>query len=105
MGMMADLGEIKSDVKANNIKIDGLTNKVDELEKKKKTVEERNEKQFTDLREEVANVENRVTTKLMAEITPALEGMRKEVQSSATQDIRRIVQEEVELLRLREAKE
>merc|ERR1712081_15918 len=97
--------EIKTDVKANNSKIDGLTDKVNDLENKHKHIEEKNENQFKELREEISNVEEKVTTKLMSEITPSLEGMRKELQTSASQDLRRIVQEEVELMRLREAKE
>merc|ERR1712112_276030 len=101
--MMADLSEIKTDVKTNNSKIDGLTNKVNELETKHNNIEEKNQNQFKGLREEISNVEEKVTSKLMSEITPSLEGMRKELQSSASQDLWRIVQEEVELMRLREA--
>merc|ERR1711954_527676 len=103
--MMEDLKEIKTDVKANNSKIDGLTDKVNNLENKHKNIEESNENQFKELREEIVNVEEKVTTKLMSEITPSLESMRNELQTAASQDLRRIVQEEVELMRLREAKE
>merc|ERR1711954_611402 len=103
--MMADLSEIKTDVKTNNTKIDRLTDKVNDLETKHKNTEERNENQFKEIRAEIANVEEKVTSKLMSEITPSLESMRTELQTSASQDLRRIVQEEVELMRLREAKE
>merc|ERR1712081_92997 len=103
--MMSDLSEIKADVKSNNTKIDGLANKVEDLESKNKVIEENNEKQFKDIREEIANVEEKVTSKLMSEITPSLEGMRQELKAAASQDLRRLVQEEVELLRLKEAKE
>merc|ERR1712081_133038 len=102
--MMADLSEIKTDVKTNNSKIDGLTDKVNDLEIKHKNIEEKNENQFKELCEEIANVEEKVTTKLMSEITPSLESMRNELQTAASQDLRRIVQEEVELMRVREVK-
>merc|ERR1712081_60804 len=103
--MMADLAEIKTDVKSNNTKIDGLTDKVNDIETKQKKSEEKDEKQIKEIRQEIANVENNVTSKLMSEITPSLENMRAELQSAASQDLRRIVQEEVELMRLKEAKE
>merc|ERR1711954_147759 len=103
--MMSDLSEIKSDVKTNNTKIDGLTQKVEDLETKNKITDEKNENKFKEIREEIANVEVNVTTKLMSEITPSLENMRTEIQTATSQDIRRIVQEEVEIMRLREAKE
>merc|ERR1712112_355463 len=103
--MMADLSEIKTDVKTNNNKIDDLSNKVEDLETKHKTSEERNQNQFKEIRQEIANVEVNVTTKLMTEITPSLENMRTELQTAASNDLRRIVQEEVEMMRLREAKE
>merc|ERR1712081_16530 len=102
--MMADLSEIKTDVKANNSKIDGLTDKVNDLENKHTNIEEKNENQFKELREEIVNVEEKVTTKLMSEIMPSLESMRNELQTAASQDLRRIVQEEVELMRVREVK-
>merc|ERR1711954_295117 len=79
--MMADLSEIKSDVKTNNNKIDDLSNKVEDLESKHKTSEERNQNQFKEIRQEIANVEVNVTTKLMTEITPSLENMRTELQT------------------------
>merc|ERR1712081_15553 len=97
--MMADLSEIKTDVKTNNSKIDGLTDKVNDLETKNKNIEEKNENQLKELCEEISNVEEKVTTKLMSEIMPSLEGMRKELHTSASQDLRRIVQEEIEHMR------
>merc|ERR1711954_277770 len=103
--MMSDLSEIKSDVKTNNTKIDGLTQKVEDLETKNKITDEKNENKFKEIREEIANVEANVTTKLMSEITPSLEKMKTEIQTASNQDLRRIVQEEVELMRLREAKQ
>merc|ERR1711954_336979 len=102
--MMKDLKEIKSDVKGNNSKIDGLTNKVKYLEVRNKKIEEKNENAMKEIREEIENVEEKVTNKLMSEIKPSLEHMRKELQTAASQDIRRLVQEEVELQRMRETK-
>merc|ERR1711954_62971 len=103
--MMADLSEIKTDVKSNNNKIDGLTNQVKEIENKQKLNEEKNKDQIEEIRKEIAEFETNVTTKLMSEINPSLEKMKTEIQAASNLDIRRIVQEEVEMMRLREAKE
>merc|ERR1711954_495437 len=102
--MMKDIKEIKSYVKGNNSKIDGLTDKVNDLEARNKKIKEKNENQMKEIREEIENVEEKVTTKLMSEITPSLQHMRNELQTAASQDLRRLVQEEVELMRLREAR-
>merc|ERR1712082_235238 len=103
--MMSDLSEIKTDVKSNNSKIDSLTTKVEDLETKNKNIEEKTENSLKEIRQEIVQVEENVTTKLMAQIKPSLEGMKNEVQNAACQDLRRLVQEEVELMRRREAKE
>merc|ERR1711954_563356 len=49
--MMKDLKEIKSDVKGNNAKIDGLTDKVNELEVRNKKIEENNENSLKEIRQ------------------------------------------------------
>merc|ERR1711954_448987 len=103
--MMSDLAEIKTDVKSNNSKIDSLTTKVEDLETKNKNIEEKSENSLKEIRQEIVQVEENVTTKLMAQIKPSLEDMKSEVQNAACQDLRRLVQEEVELSRRREAKE
>merc|ERR1711954_578122 len=102
--MMKDIKEIKSDVKGNNSKSNGLTDKVNDLEARNKKIEEKNENQMKELREEIENVEEKVTTKLMSEIKPSLQHIRNELLTAASQDLRRLVQEEVELQRLREVK-
>merc|ERR1711954_421330 len=97
--MMTDLAEIKTDVKSYNTKIDSLTTKVEDLETKNKNIEEKTENSLKEIRQEIVQVEEKVTNKLMAQIKPSLEGMKNEVQNAACQDLRRLVQEEVELMR------
>merc|ERR1711954_397058 len=101
--MMKDIKEIKTDVKGNNAKIDGLTEKVSNLETKNKEIEEENESSLKEIRGEIEKVEDRVTSKLMAEIAPSLNSMKNELQSAASQDIRRLVQEELAIQRMRES--
>merc|ERR1711954_631373 len=102
--MMSDLSEIKSDVKSNNAKIDSLTSKVDDLESKNKEIEEKTENSLKEIREEIVQVEENVTNKLMIQIKPSLESMKNEVQQAACQDLRRLVQEEIALQNHKEPK-
>merc|ERR1711954_495106 len=103
--MLADIKEIKKDVKGNNTKIDELSEKVENLENKSKVSEEKNEKTFKEIIGEINKVEVRVTNKIMSEIEPSLNVMKGKIQTSIGADIRRLVQEEVAIQRLREAKE
>merc|ERR1711954_28471 len=95
--MMADIKEIKNDVKGNNSKIDELTNKVENLEVKSKEADEKNSNTFEELKDEISQVEERVTSKLLKEIEPSLNGMKHEIQESVSVDIRRLVQKEMSL--------
>merc|ERR1711954_342897 len=103
--MMKDIKEIKNDVKGNNLKIDDLSEKVENLEAKQKVTDEKNEKTFLEIKEDIGKVEVRVTDKIMAEIEPSLGVMKSEIQNSIGTDLGRLVQEEVTLQRLKEAKE
>merc|ERR1712112_578874 len=103
--MMADISEIKTDVKGNNTKIDDLTNKVEKLETKSKENEDTTNEKLKQIKDDIEKVEVRVTNKIMAEIEPSLGVMKTEIQNSIGTDLRRLVQEEVTLQRLKEAKE
>merc|ERR1712121_5783 len=81
------------------------TSKVNDLESKNKEIEEKTENSLKEIRQEIVQVEENVTNKLMDQIKPSLEAMKNKVQNAACQDLRRLVQEEVELSRRREAKE
>merc|ERR1712081_46035 len=102
---MGDIKEIKNNVKGNNVKIDELAEKVDNLENKQKATDEKNEKMFLEIKGDIGKVEVRVTNKIMAEIEPSLNVMKEDIQTSIGVDLRRLVQEEVTLQRLKEAKE
>merc|ERR1711954_190801 len=103
--MMADISEIKTDVKGNNTKINDLTNKVEKLETKSKENEDTTNEKLKQIKDDIEKVEVRVTNKIMAEIEPSLGVMKTEIQNSIGTDLRRLVQEEVTLQRLKEAKE
>merc|ERR1711954_545220 len=103
--MMADISEIKTDVKGNNNKIDDLTSKVENLETKQKEAEELNTNALKEMKEDLANVEKSVTSKLMKEIQPTLGLMKNEIQDNVNSNMRRLIQEEMALQKLSEAKE
>merc|ERR1711954_551136 len=101
--MYADLNEIKKDLTGQNTKIDNLDSKVVELEKKSEASDLKNENTVKEIKGEMAQMESRVTGKLMSEIEPSLKVMQKEIPDSVGTDLRRLVQEELELQRCREA--
>merc|ERR1712112_521716 len=81
------------------------TSKVENLETKGKENEETMNEKLKQIKDDIGKVEVRVTEKLMAEIEPSLGVMKTEIQNSIGTDLRRLVQEEVTLQRLRESKE
>merc|ERR1711954_184134 len=102
--MMADITEIKTDVKGNNNKIDDLTSKVENLETKQKEAEELNTNALKKMKEDLANVEQSVTSKLMKEIEPTLGLMKNEIQDNVNANMRRLIQEEMALQKHAEVK-
>merc|ERR1711954_378342 len=103
--MMTDLKEIKNDVKGNNSKIDQLTDNVNAIENEAKVNEEKNANKVEELKDEIGKIEERVTTKLMTEMEPSINGMKNEIQSAINVDLRRLVQEELALQQMRNSKE
>merc|ERR1712081_125324 len=103
--MMADIAEIKTDVKGNNSKIDDLTSKVENLETKNKENEESTNEKFKQIKNDINKVEENVTSNLLKEIEPSLNAMRADMKDSMGMDIRRIVQEELSLREMKEKSE
>merc|ERR1712112_578795 len=92
-------------VKGNNHKIDDLTSKVDNLETKQKETEEQITNALKEMKNDIANVEKNVTSKLMKEIEPSLGAMRNEIQDNVNANMRRLIQEEMVFQKIAEAKE
>ena len=85
--------------------MDTLSNKVDSIEKRSLENEEINAQKFASLKKDIEKVEDNVTAKLLKEIEPSLGAMKEEIQTSMSHDLRRFVQEEVALQKMREQKE
>merc|ERR1711954_605014 len=114
--MMSDLAEIKTDVKLNNTKIDGLSSKVAQIENKTnetdlkladlsskiESIEStsnqsdlRNSKAIKDLKDEITTIESRVTSKLLSEMEPSIGAVKDQIQESLGADLKRLVREEM----------
>merc|ERR1711954_398557 len=81
------------------------SNKVENMEKRSLENEELNAQKFASLKQDISKVEENVTAKLLKEIKPSLGAMKDEIQTSMSHDLRRFVQEEVALQKMREQKE
>merc|ERR1711954_434175 len=81
------------------------SDKVDNLEIRSKEIEETNAQKFSNLKDDIAQIETRVTNKLLKEIEPSLNHMKDEMQTAMGTDIQRIVQEEMALQKMKERKE
>merc|ERR1712081_65757 len=100
--MMAELQEIKADVKGTNAKMDNISTKVENLERRSAEAEESNAEKFNNLKNEIEQVENKVTDKLIKEIEPSLGKMKEDIEANMCKDLRRIVQEELALQKMKE---
>merc|ERR1711954_21993 len=101
--MHADIKEIKVDQKSNNKKIDDLNDKVIHLENKSIDTDLKHTKTIEELKGQMSSMETSVTSKLLSEIEPSLNGMRDEIQKSIGIDLRRLVKEEIALQKMSEA--
>merc|ERR1711954_89880 len=102
--MHADVKEMKQDQKKTTNTIKELSLKLSKIEKKSNENDLNNKKAIEDLDSKVSNIEDRVTTKLLAEIEPSLNGMKTQIENSVNQNLRRIVQEELMLQKMAESK-
>merc|ERR1711954_296145 len=78
--------------------------RVIQLENKSNDSDLRNKTTIEELKGQMTNIEDRVTTKLLSEIEPSLKGMKDQIETSVSLDLRRIVQEELALQKMAEAK-
>merc|ERR1712112_634897 len=84
--------------------IEELSLKLSKIEKKSNENDLNNKKAIEDLNSKVNNIEDQVTTKLLAEIEPSLNVMKTQIENNVDQNLRRIVQEELMLQKMAESK-
>merc|ERR1712081_167222 len=102
--MHADVKEMKQNQKKTTNTIEELSLKLSKIEKKSNENDLNNKKAIEDLNNKVSNIEDQVTTKLLAEIEPSLNGIKTQIENNVNQNLRRIVQEELMLQKMAESK-
>merc|ERR1712112_74305 len=96
---------MKSDLKENNSQISAINSKVTAIEKDNARVECKNNLKFESIRYDMRLMETSVTAKVINELDPKISSMRNEIREDLCADMRRLVQEEVQLQRFKEKKE
>merc|ERR1711954_446847 len=102
--MHEDVKEMKLDQKKTTNTIKELSQKLSKKEKKSNENDLNNKKAIEEINTKINNIEDQVTTKLLAEIEPSLNGMKTQIESNVNQNLRRIVQEELQLQKMAESK-
>merc|ERR1711954_490181 len=83
----ANMKDVKLDLKQTNSKLYGLQNKIDSLESENKTRDEINLRKFEAINEDIAKIEDSVTTKIVSQFEPAIQAMKTDIQSQFQSEI------------------
>merc|ERR1711954_627057 len=109
-----------ADLHTNNSKIDGLQDKIDNIQCKNKINEESNLRKFESIREEIASVKDSVTNKIVSQFKPSVDAMREEIQANVNteinsmknelregmgSDLRRLIKDQLILIKIQEDEE
>merc|ERR1711954_165924 len=92
-------------LKDNSSQISSINSKVTAMEKDNARVESENNLKFESIRYDMRLMETAVTAKVINELYPKISSMRNEIREDLCADMRRLVQEEVQLQRFKEKKE
>merc|ERR1711954_619264 len=95
--MRASFGEIKGDIANTNTKMDTVNTKIDTMEKHNKENEKKIYKEMNKRRDEIRVNNETIDAKIKDSIVENLEPKYKEMKTFVSQDIQRIVNEDLEL--------
>ena len=101
----ANITIMKSDLKDNSSQISSINTKVTAIEKDNARVEAETNLKFENIRYDMRLMETAVTAKVINELDPKISSMRNEIREDLCKDMRRLVQEEVQLQKFKEKKE
>merc|ERR1711954_469816 len=76
------MSEIKTDLKTNNSKIDGLQSKIDKIESEAKSKDSLNQKKFEEIKGELTSLEASVTQKIVCKIQPTISLLKDDLQEN-----------------------
>merc|ERR1712081_31633 len=100
----ADITIMKTDLKENSSQIASINTKVTAIERDNARVEAETNLKFENIRYDMRLMETSVTAKVVNELDPKISAMRKEITEDLSKDMRRLVQEEVQLQKYKENK-
>merc|ERR1711954_337687 len=95
--MRAGFKEIKGDLAKTNSKMDTVNSKIDSMEKHQKESKKKIYKEMGKLKEEIRTNNETLDAKIKDSIVENLKPKNEEIKTFVSQDIRRIVNEELEL--------
>merc|ERR1711954_389393 len=101
----ADIKVMKSDLKENTVQITSMNSKITAIENDNAIVESETNLKFQAIRYDMGMMESSVTSKVMNELDLKLSTMRSELREDLNSHIRRLVQEEIQLQKLKEKKD
>merc|ERR1711954_120272 len=114
------MGDVKKQMRESNKKVDCLSNKLEKMEKAQRRNEAEHKKEFKGLRKEMSDtkieIETNVTQLVVEKLKPKIREIQtqcredinkavKDEQLQISSDIRRIVNEELELRKFKESKD
>merc|ERR1711954_342936 len=103
--MHADIKVIKADLKENNLQITTMNAKISAIESENaRTTSETNLK-IEAIRVDMGNIKTSVTNKVINVIDPKISTLRTELRDDLNTDLRRLVEEEMELKKYKDWKE
>merc|ERR1711954_34015 len=101
----ANIKVAKSDLKENTVQITSINSKITAIENDNARVESETNLKFEAIRYDMGMMESSVTSKVINELDPKLSTMRSELREDLNFDIRRLVQEEIQLQKFKEKKD
>merc|ERR1711954_498691 len=101
----ADIKGMKSDLKENTVQITSINTKFTAIENNKARIESETNLKFEAIRYDMGQMESSGTSKVINELDPKISTLRSELREDFNSDIRRLVQEELQLQKFKEKKE
>merc|ERR1711954_95632 len=92
----ANILSMKTDLKTNSEKIDGINDKIGDIEVKADRSEKEYKKRFDAINANVARIEPNVTDKVINVIDPKIKSIKAELKTDLAGDLKKLVQEEMD---------
>merc|ERR1712081_128714 len=91
----ANILAMKSDLKTNSEKIDGINDRICDIEVKADKSEKENQRRFDAINANVERIETNVTDKVINIVDPQIKSLKVELKADMASELRTIVDEEI----------